>query len=72
MKPKRGHVPDDQLRGFLNNHFPSREYIERVRAAGIVAEDLWVQEFAETLLDMRKGIRGGRKYILVRHWNEDE
>ncbi len=61
-------IPTDQLRGWMNKRMPSREHIERVRAAGICAEDEWVEEFAELLLDMRQALRGGDKYPKVRNW----
>lgn len=62
-------IPDNHLRGFIDNRLPGREKIERIRAAGIVAEDEFVQEFAETLLDIRQGVRGGHREQKVRHWN---
>ena len=72
MSKTRGQVPDDQLRGYLNNHLPSREKIEQIRAAGICADDPWVEGFAETLLEIRQAVRGGGKYAIVRHWNDGD
>ncbi len=62
-------INDNDLRGYLNNRVPSRENCERVRAAGIVAEDIWVQEFADTLLDIRQAVRGGERHP-AKNWDE--
>lgn len=63
-------IPDEFLRNFLDNRFPSIEKIERVRAAGMLAGDEFVEGFAEVLLDMRVAIRGGSREPLVNNWND--
>ena len=62
-------IPDDFLRNYLDNRMPAIEKIERIRAAGIVAEDEWVESFAETLLDIRHAVRGGNREPKVNNWN---
>ncbi len=61
-------IPDNDLRGFLKKRVPSREKIERIRAAGIVADDEFVQAFADSLLEIRQAIRGGTLNPSMNHW----
>jgi hypothetical protein len=61
-------VPDQDLRGFLKNRIPSRDKIERIRAAGIVADDEFVQAFADSLLEIRQAVRGGTLNPPANHW----
>jgi hypothetical protein len=65
-------IPDEFLRNYLDHRIPSIEKIERVRAAGITADDEWVETFAETLLDIRHAVRGGMREPKVNNWNADE
>lgn len=68
-----GRVADADLRGFLANRLPSLENIERVRAAGMVADDPFVEGLAETLADIRVAVRGGRREPRgSRHWEVQE
>jgi hypothetical protein len=61
-------IPDSDLRGFLKNRLPSREKIERIRAAGIVAGDEFVEGFADSLLEIRQAVRGGTLNPPANHW----
>jgi len=61
-------VPDQDLRGFLKKRIPSLEKIEQIRAAGMVAEDPFVEQFADTLAERRVAVRGGSLEPRSRHW----